>query len=93
MSYINKTKFQPIRATSQFTAIRREWERVLDRGHSFAHLSYEFPLEKKYRMYMSESKKKERERIRAEKYRDEQREMLIEQGITDELEIERELAL
>jgi len=89
--YLNK--FKPKRSASHFPNMRKEWENLLEQGRTFTHLASEFPIPKKYAIYMTMTQQQERDRIRREEEREQQRSVLLAQGIVDVFRLEKELNL
>ena len=46
-------KLQSLHSFNSFENQRREWERLLDKGHSFSHLSKVYPMKKEFRQELT----------------------------------------
>jgi len=66
-------KFVPRMSASLFPSVRKQWENILDQGGSFYQMAKNAGMPKKYSMFMTLSRQKERDRISREKKRDAKR--------------------
>ena len=60
-------KLQSVHSFNSFENQCKEWERLLDNGHTFSHLSKQYPMKKEWSEQLTLSKQREKDRIIKEK--------------------------